>query len=130
MLEKWGSVDDKAIQRPLTRCDIYWKERETKCMKMGPYNQRPKFGKSILWVPDTGTCVLDKTRPFLCPSIVGFWTALACSKERKYHIFMQYWYTGNVPVFAHTGTFQYLWPEVYFFPKFFWKWNRIFFFLH
>ena len=30
------------------------------------------FGKSILQVPDTGTRVLDNTRPFLCSSIVSF----------------------------------------------------------
>ena len=28
----------------------------------------------------------------------------ACSKEHKYHIFGQYWYTRNVPVFNNTGT--------------------------
>ena len=72
-------------------------------------------GKSILQVPDTGTRVLDNTIPFLCSSIVSFWITLACSKERKYHIFGQYWYTKNVPVLTNTGTFQYLGPEVYFF---------------
>ena len=72
------------------------------------------FGKSIVQVPDTGTQVLDNTRPFLCSSIVSFWITLACSKERKYHIFGQYWYTKNVPVLTNTGTFQYLGPEVYF----------------
>ena len=76
-----------------------------------------KLGKSILQVPDTGTRVLDNTRPFLCSSIVSFWITLACSKERKYHIFGQYWYTKNVPVLTNTGTFQYLGPEVYFFRK-------------
>ena len=76
------------------------------------------FGKSILQVPDTGTRVLDNTRPFLCSSIVSFWITLACSKERKDHIFGQYWYTKNVPVLTNTGTFQYLGPEVYFFPVF------------
>ena len=30
------------------------------------------IGKSILQVPDTGTGVLDNTRPFLCSSIVNF----------------------------------------------------------
>ena len=30
------------------------------------------FGKSILQVPDTGTRVLDNTRPFLRSSIVSF----------------------------------------------------------
>ena len=72
-------------------------------------------GKSILQVPDTGTRVLDNTRPFLCSSIVSFWITLACSKERKDHIFGQYLYTKNVPVLTNTGTFQYLGPEVYFF---------------
>ena len=72
-------------------------------------------GKSILQVPDTSTRVLDNTRPFLCSSIVSFQITLACSKERKYHIFWQYWYTINVPVLTNTGTFQYLGPEVYFF---------------
>ena len=76
------------------------------------------FGKSILQVPDTGTRVLDNTRPFLSSSIVYFWMPLACSKERKYHIFGQYWYTRIVPVFTNTGTFQYLGPEVYFFHWF------------
>ena len=79
----------------------------------------PLFGKSILQVPDTSTRVLDNTRPFLCSSIVSFRITLACSKERKYHIFGQYWYTKNVPVLTKTGTFQYLGPEVYFFPLFF-----------
>ena len=76
------------------------------------------FRKSILQVPDTGTWVLDNTRPFLCSSIVSFWITLACSKEHKDHIFRQYWYTKNVPVLTNTGTFQYLGPEVYFFPIF------------
>ena len=48
-------------------------------------------------------------------SIVSFWITPAHSKERKYHIFRQYWYTTNVLVFTNTGTFQYLGPEVYFF---------------
>ena len=74
------------------------------------------LGKSILQVPNTGTRVLDNTRPFLCSSIVSFWITLACSKERKDHIFGQYWYTKYVPVLTNTGTFQYLGPEVYFFP--------------
>ena len=42
--------------------------------------------------------------------IVSSWITLACSKEHKYHIFRQYWYTRN-------GTFQYLGHEVYFFQK-------------
>ena len=78
-----------------------------------------RFGKSILEVPDTGTWVLDNTRPFLHSSIVSFWITPACSKERKCHIFRQYWYTRNVPVFTNTGTFQYLGPEVYFSPRFY-----------
>ena len=78
-----------------------------------------RLGKSILQVPDTGTRVLDNTRQFLCSSIVSFWITLACSKERKYHIFGQYWYTKNVPVLTNTGTFQYLGPEVYFFRRLF-----------
>ena len=73
-------------------------------------------GKSILQVPDTGTWVLDNTRSFLCSSILSFWITLACSKECKYHIFGQYWYTRNVPVLTNTGMFQYLGLEVYFFP--------------
>ena len=41
------------------------------------------FGKSILQVPDTGTRVLDNTRPFLRSSIVSFWITPAGSKEHK-----------------------------------------------
>ena len=55
---------------------------------------------------------------FLHSGIVSFWLTPACSKERKYNIFRQYWNTRNVPVFTNTGTFQYLEPEVYFFQKF------------
>ena len=72
-------------------------------------------GKSILQVPDTGTRVLVNTKLHLRSSIVSFWITPARSKGRKYHIFRQYWYTRNVPVFTNTGTFQYLGPEVYFF---------------
>ena len=79
---------------------------------------RSQFGKSILQVPDTGTRVLDNTRQFLRSSIESFWITPAGSKEHKYHIFRQYWYTKNVPVFTNTGTFQYLGPEVYFFRQF------------
>ena len=50
-------------------------------------------GKSILQVPDTGTWVLDNTRPFWRSSIVFFWMPPARSKGRKYHISGQYWYT-------------------------------------
>ena len=53
---------------------------------------------------------------FCVPVFVSSWITPPCSKERKYHIFRQYWYTRNVPVFTKTGTFQYLAPEVYFFP--------------
>ena len=73
------------------------------------------IGKSILQVPDTGTWVLGNTTPFLRSSIVSSWITPARSKEREYHIFRQYWYTRNVPVFTNTGMFQYLGPEVYFF---------------
>ena len=84
-------------------------------------------GKSILEVTDTGTQVLDNTRPFLRSSIVSFWIIPACSKERKHHTFRQYWYTINVPVFTNTGTFQYLGPEVYFFPACHWMTPFLFF---
>ena len=70
-------------------------------------NKQTNQGKSILQVPDTGTRVLDNSRPFLCSSIVSFWITPAGSKERKYHIIRQCWYTRNVPVFTITGTFQY-----------------------
>ena len=84
-----------------------------------PLRQRYVWEKSILEVPDTGTWVLDNTKPFLCSSIINFWITLAHSKEHKYHIFRQYWYTRNVPVFTNTGTFQHLGPQVYFFPGLF-----------
>ena len=80
-------------------------------------NENKNSEKSKLQVPDTGTRVLGNTRLFWCSSIICFWMPPACSKERKYHIFGQYWYTRNVPVFTNTGTFQYLGPEVYFFQK-------------
>ena len=75
-------------------------------------------GKSILEVPDTGTWVLDNTRPFLCSSIVNFWVTPARSKARKYHIFRQY--TKNVPVFTNraywdipvSGTWSILFPSL------------------
>ena len=75
-------------------------------------------------VPDTGTRVLDNTKPFLSSSIVSLWITPAHSKEPKYHIFWEYWYTKSVPVFTNTGKFQYLGPQVYFFPKFLNKFKR------
>ena len=81
------------------------------------FQKKRKKGKSILQVPDTGTRVLDNTRPFLHSSIISFWITPTHSKECTYHIFRQYWYTKNVPVFTNTGTFQYLGPEVYFSKK-------------
>ena len=78
-------------------------------------------GKSILQVPDTGTRVLDNTKPFLSSSIVSFWITPAHSIECKYDIFRQYWYTKRVPVFTNTGMFQYLGHEVYFFLLGFWN---------
>ena len=76
-----------------------------------------QYWNGILQVPDTGTRLLDNTKPFLSSSIVSFWITPAHYKECKYYIFRQYWYTKSVPVFTNTGTgtFQYLGPEVYFF---------------
>ena len=71
------------------------------------------FGKSVLQFPDTGTLALDNTRPLWHSSIVCFWMPPARSKERKYRILGQYWYTRYAPVFTNTGTFQYLGPKVY-----------------
>ena len=62
-----------------------------------------KIGRSVLHVPDTGTQVLDNTRPFWHSSIVCFLMPPARSKEHKYHIFGQYWYTRNVPVFTNNS---------------------------
>ena len=84
--------------------------------------------KKILQVPDTDTRVLDNTRPFLCSIIVSFWITLACSKERKDHIFGQCWYTKNVPVLTNTRTFQYLGPEVYFFRWVFFFYQKVHFY--
>ena len=99
-----------------TKCDQFFHLR----IRYDLFNFcNPNFGKSILQVPDTGTWVLDNTKPFLHSSIVCFWMPPVCCKKRKYHIFGQYWYTRNAPVFNNTGTFQYLGPEVYFFPNFF-----------
>ena len=64
--------------------------------------------KSQILVHEYHAQVLDNTKPSL-------WITPAHSKERKYHIFRQYWYTRNVPVFTNTGTVQYLGPKVYFF---------------
>ena len=63
-------------------------------------------GKSVLQVRDTGTRVLDNTRSFWGSNIVCFWMPPARSKEHKYHIFRQNWYTRNVPVFTNTGSFH------------------------
>ena len=73
-------------------------------------------GKSILQVPDTCTRGFGNTRPRWHSIIVCFWMPPARCKECKYHIYGQYWYKKNVPVFTNTGTFQYLGPEVYFSP--------------
>ena len=75
-------------------------------------HQVPNTGTQV---PDTGTQVLDNAGPFLGSSIVSFWITLSPSKGHKYHIFKQYFYTRNVPVFTNIGTFQYLGPKVYFF---------------
>ena len=100
----------------LTKCLIYHIIKDKKiCLRCVWIRLTNAYGKSILQVPDTGTRVLDNTRPFLCSSIVNLWITLACFKERKYHIFGQYWYSKYVPVLTNTGTFQYLGPEVCFF---------------
>ena len=86
------------------------------------HNRFQKSEKVYFHVLDTGTQVLDNTRPFWhssISSIICFWMPPACSKECKYKIFRQYWYTRYVPVFTNTGAFQYLGPEAYFFPKIF-----------
>ena len=74
--------------------------------------------KSVYQVPNTDTTVLDNTTPFSCSSIVSIWITLACSKKHKYHIYRQYWYTRNIPVFTNSGTFQYLEPHIHFLPKY------------
>ena len=83
------------------------------------FNVRPfrglAFSEKVYFKSQILVHEYDNTRPFLCSSIVSFWITPARSKERKYHIFKQYWYTRNVPVFTNTGMFQYLGPEVYFF---------------
>ena len=87
--------------------DNPWKSITYTILTKSYHQQKQVFitgdGKSILQVPDTGTRVLDNTRPFLRSRILSFWIAPAHSKERKYHIFRQYWYTRNVPVFTNTG---------------------------
>ena len=77
-------------------------------LKRKKYTSSPRY-----WYTSIG----QYPRPFLRSSIESFWITPACSKERKYHIFRQYWYTRNVPIFINTGTFQYLGPQVYFFPS-------------
>ena len=42
------------------------------CLSIHKANPMRILGKSIVQVPDTGTRVLDNTRPFLCSSIVSF----------------------------------------------------------
>ena len=59
-------------------CLCFPKAHNTEMKKM--------VGKSVQ-VPDTGTRVLDNSRPFLRSSIVSFWITLARSEERKYHNF-------------------------------------------
>ena len=93
-----------------------YQQKQGKSRKENNNNNVWKAGKSILQVPDTGTRVLDNTRPFWRSSIVCFWMPPARSKEHKYYITGQYWDTRNVLVFTNTGMFQYLGPEVYLFP--------------
>ena len=86
--------------------------------------------KSILQVPDTGTRLLENTTPVLRSSIVSFWITPARSKERKYHIFAILVHQ-NCLVFANTGTFQYLGPELYFFShKHYIKHTGVYFQVH
>ena len=106
--DRFGRGSRQVKREPVVEVDV------SLCQRIG----LAIFWKLYLQVPDTGTWVLDNTGPFLRPSIVSFWITPACAKERKYHIFRQYWYIRNVPVFTNTGTFQYLGPEVYFFPIF------------
>ena len=47
-------------------------KQKTKQNKTKQNKTKKNTGKSILQVPDTGTRVLDNTRPFLCSSIVSF----------------------------------------------------------
>ena len=105
---------------------VYFKKKKNTFHLILVTYQIPFVGKSILQVPDTGTGVLDNTRPFLHSSTANFWITPARSKERKYHIFRQCWYTRNVPVFTNTGTFQYLGPEVYCFQPWFYNFFILF----
>ena len=77
------------------------------------------FEKFNFWVLDTGIQVLVNTGPFLNFSIVCFRIAPAHSSGWKFHVFKQYWYTRNFPVFSNTAMFQYLLPDVDFFSFFF-----------
>ena len=92
---------------------LYLKEKKKERKKERKKKKEKVYFKSQILVHEYWT-MLDH---FLRSSTVSFWITPAHSKERKYHIFMQYWYTRNVPVFTNTGMFQYLGPEVYFFQK-------------
>ena len=80
------------------------------------------LGKSILQVPDTGTWVLDNTRPFLRSSIVSFWITPARSKERT---FVNITFSGNTgtpemfqysPILGHSS----IWDLKYTFSYIYW----------
>ena len=75
------------------------------------------------------------TRPRVCSSFVSFWIILAHANEYEYHIFGQYWYTRNVPVFTKTRTFQYLQylgpnHKPTFSTSMVWSWSNINLFLY
>ena len=78
--------------------------------------------ENVLWVPDVYMSN-GSTRPFLHSSIVCFRITLAHSKEHKYHIFRQYWYTRYV--FTDDLDFQYLRPEVYLFQIYLQIWQYL-----